>query len=121
MSQRKKVMKTIEVHEGITDDEFLDECFGLGMVAQGAAQIKEMIGDCECKEEDMIVLRENLKEEFPGIMEKMKTGQMEEAYNDIRALFMLFKKVHSSDSADENPFSMSGPLAGTPVDKKDLN
>jgi hypothetical protein len=123
MSKRKKVIDNIVLLDDVTDEEFLDECFGLGMVAQGIVQIEDIINGCECKDVDMETVKENFTKSLPGLMEKLKAGEIEEVYNDIRAVMLLYARAHEHlcHHKDENPFSMSGPLAGAPDTTKDLN
>jgi hypothetical protein len=110
-------IKSIEVFDGVTSDQFLEECFALGTVAAGLAQIQAAIENCDCEKVDLATMKEEFAKDYEKMVQWLKEGKLNEVFNEIKGYVVAYKSAHSKVFAEEDqhtklPHVLDGPLSG---------
>ncbi len=116
-------IKQITTVEGITDDQFLQECWSLGTIAAGLAQLEVAITTCECEGVDLVSVKKELPADYKKIVKLMKEGKLEKAFDKIKAYMLAYKTAHLTifEEGDEMPSILNGPLCRMLSDDKLLH
>lgn len=121
----KQRIKRITIIEGTTDDQFLQECFALGTVASGLAQIEEAINSCECEGVDLTDMKKQFPMDYKRMVKSMKRGELEKVYDEIKAYMVAYKAAHLLvlDENDDDKLAsvLNGPLCGVPSKEQILH
>jgi hypothetical protein len=105
-------IKQITAVEGITDDQFLEECWSLGIVAAGLAQLEVAIQTCECEGINLVPVKKEFPADYKKIIKLMKEGKLEKALDKIKPYVLAYKTAHLTifQEGDEMPSILKGPL-----------
>ncbi len=119
-------IKSIEVLDGVSHDEFLHECFSLGTIAEGLAQIHEMIDHCECDGINLTSIKTQFAKDYKKMVGWLKEGKIEEVFNEVKAYIIAYEAAHLTafNKDYENhkmPSVLEGPLTGITKDDIILN
>jgi hypothetical protein len=115
-------IKSIKVFDGVTHDQFLEECFALGTVAAGLAQIQTAINSCDCDEIDLASMKEEFSKDYEKMVQWLKEGEIEDVFNEMKGYVVAYKAAHSKiDTHSVLPHVLDGPLTGLIPDPSILN
>ncbi len=105
-------IKQITTVGGITDDQFLEECWLLGEIAAGLAELEIAIKTCECEGVNLVSVKKELPADYKKIVTLMKEGKLEKATYKIKAYMVAYKTAHMAilGEEDEMPSILNGPL-----------
>lgn len=120
----EQIIKKIITIKNTTDDQFLEECFALGTIATGLAQIKGAIDNCNCEKVDLTVMKKDFLTDYKKVVKLMKDGKLEEAYDKIKAYMVAYKAAHLAvlkENDEKIPSILNGPLCGVPSNSKILH
>ncbi len=118
-------IKRITTIEGTTDDQFLQECFSLGALAAGLAEMEEAINNCECKDVDLSDIKKQFPTDYKKMIKSIKRGELEKVYNELKAYLVAYKTAHllvlDKGDIDRLASVLNGPLCSVPSNEKILH
>jgi len=122
----KQSIKSIEVLDDVSHEDFLQECLALGVIAASLAQVQEAIEHCECDDIDLTFLKTQFSKDYDKMVGWLKEGKIEEVLNEIKGYAVAYKNAHleainKDYEKHKLPSALDGALSGITTDDTTLN